>query len=133
MRCYWNFWRATLAAVLLLNDKICIGDFHCDLLGRIMHLDFSFNNLTNFRIINAYFSTEEEARREFIDNYSQYLIGAKTLILGGDFNFILNLKLDKVGGNLETGMVSAILIKPILANFKLIDAFRHLFFQKRYL
>ena len=115
---------------ILLNDKICIESFHCDLLGRIMRLDFSFNNLTNFRIINAYFPTEEAARREFIDSYSQYLIGAKTLILGGDFNFILDSKLDKVGGNLEKGMVGSKLFKPILANFKLIDAFRHLFPEK---
>ena len=65
-----------------------------------MCLDFSMDNFINFRVINAYFPPEPQDRKQFIDNYSQYLIRDKMLILGGDFNFILDSNLDKTGGNL---------------------------------
>ena len=133
MRCIWNFGKGNSCgvAIFLLNNNISIDNFHCDFFGRIIRLDFSMDNFTNFRVINAYFPTEPRDRKEFIDSYSQYLIGAKHLILGGDFNFILDSNLDKIGGNLEEGMVGSKLFKPILVNFKLIDAFRYLFPTKR--
>lgn len=130
MRCIWNFGKGNSCgvAIFLLYNNISIHNFHCDVFGRIICLDFSIDNFTIFRVVNAYFSTEPRNRKEFNASYSQYLIGANKFILGGDFNFILDSNLDKIGGNLEEGMVGSKLVKPILVNFKLINAFKYLFF-----
>ena len=90
-RCIWNFSKADSCgvAILLFNDNICIDKFHTDIFGRLIWLDFSVAGFPNFRLVNVYFPTNSTERLEFIQNLSQHLCGAKNLILGGDFNFIL--------------------------------------------
>ena len=49
-----------------MND--CIENFHCDRFGRIIRLDFSMDNFTKFRVINAYLPTEPRDRKEVTDS-----------------------------------------------------------------
>lgn len=132
-KCIWNFGKADSCgvAILLFNENICIENFHIDLLGRVIRLDFSADGYSNFRIVNAYFPNDTSARLEFIKNFSQYLNGAKNLIVGGDFNFILDSNLDKIGGNLDKGTVGSRSFKTLLEKVKLIDCFRHLYPNKK--
>ena len=53
------------------------------------------------------------------------------MILGGDFNFILDPNLDKIGGNLDKGTIGSKAFKPIIENMSLVDSFRHLYPKKR--
>jgi hypothetical protein len=51
-------------------------------------------------LINVYCPVEEERKKiPFIENLLGYLPGNTPLILGGDFNFVENIQLDKIGGN----------------------------------
>lgn len=133
VNCIWNFGKANSCgvAILIFNKTICIEKYHLDFFGRVIRLDFSLNGFENFRIINAYFPTESTDRLEFISMFSQYLIGARNVILGGDFNFVLDTHLDKIGGNLNKGTIGSKSFKSILEKTNLIDCFRHLYPQKR--
>lgn len=132
-RCIWNFGKADSCgvAILLFNENIRIEHFHTDIFGRLIRLDFSFDRFSNFRLVNAYFPSITTDRLEFIQNLSQHLCGAKNLILGGDFNFILDPNLDKIGGNLDKGTIGSKAFKPIIENMSLVDCFRHLYPKKR--
>ena len=132
-RCIWNFAKADSSgvAIFLFNKNICIDHFHTDIYGRVIRLDFSLDGFPNFRIVNAYFPSDPTERLEFINNFSQYLCGARNLIIGGDFNFVLDTKLDKIGGNLEKGMIGSKPFKTIIEKFNLIDCFRYLYPKKK--
>ena len=133
VNCVWNFGKANSCgvAILLFNENICIEKYHLDFFGRVICLDFSLNGFENFRITNAYFPTESTDRLEFISMFSQYLLGARNVILAGDFNFVLDTNLDKMGGNLNKGTIGSKSFKNILEKANLIDCFRHLYPQKR--
>ena len=96
-RCIWNFGKSNSCgvAICLFNKHIQIQSFHTDVFGRLIRLDFSTDAFPNFRIINAYFPVDTTERLDFLNDLSQYICGAKNLIIGGDFNFILDTKLDK--------------------------------------
>ena len=85
------------------------------------------DGFSNFRFVNAYFPTDTSERLELLSTFSQYLSGAKNIILGGDFNFILDPNLDKIGGNLTKGTTGS---KTILEKLHLLDCFRYLSFVK---
>ena len=132
-RCVWNFSKGNSCgvAILLFNDNICIDNFHTDIFGRLIRLDFSVAGFPNFRLVNTYFPANLTERLEFIQNFSQHLCGAKNLILGGDFNFIFDSNLDKLGGSLKNGTVGSKTFKSVIDKFSLIDCFRHLHPRKR--
>lgn len=132
-KCIWNFGKSNSCgvAILLFNKDIRIENFHLDLFGRVIRLDFFIDGYSNFRIVNAYFPAVSSERLEFINNFSQYLTGAKNLIIGGDFNFILDSNLDKIGGNLAKGNIGSKSFKSLLEKMNLIDCFRHLYPNKR--
>ena len=70
-------------------------------------------------------------RLEFLNTFSQYLSGAKNIILGGDFNFILEPNLEKIGGNLTKSTTGSKTFKTILEKLHLLDCFRYLYPLKR--
>ena len=55
----------------------------------------------------------------------------KNLIIGGDFNFVLDTKLDKIAGNLGKGMIGLKPFKTIIEKLNLIDCFRYLYPKKK--
>ena len=63
---------------------------------------------------------------EFLNSFSQHINGAKNVIIGGDFNFILDPNLDKLGGNLQKGTIGSKTFKTIVVKFDLTDCFRHI-------
>lgn len=132
-RCIWNFGKSDSCgvAILLFNENICIENFHLDIFGRLIRLDFSCDGFSNFRIVNAYFPSVADERLEFIQDLSRHLCGARNLILGGDFNFILDPNLDKIGGNLSKGTIGSKSFKSIVDKMSLTDCFRHLYPKKR--
>ena len=75
----WNFGKPDSCgvAILLIRNDIQIENFHLDILGRVIRLDFNTDGFANFRLINAYFPSESSDRLEFLSTFSQYLSGAK--------------------------------------------------------
>ena len=108
-RCIWNFGKSNSCgvAIFLFNPNICIEKFHSDIFGRLIRLDFRYEGFSNFRLVNEYFPTNENERLDFIKSFSQHLCGAKNLVIGGDFNFVLDTNLDKIGGNSERGSIGS--------------------------
>ena len=60
-RCIWNFGKSNSCgvAIFLFNQNICIEKFHTDIFGRLIRLDFRYEGFSNFRLVNAYFPTNE--------------------------------------------------------------------------
>ena len=132
-RCIWNFGKSHSCgvAIFLFNQNILIEQFHLDIFGRLIKLDFSCDGFSNFRLINAYFPNDRSERMDFIESLSPYLCGAKNLVLGGDFNFVLDTNLDKIGGNQDSGTIGSKTFKSVVEKMSLIDCFRHLYPNKR--
>ncbi|MCG8032948.1 MAG: endonuclease/exonuclease/phosphatase family protein, partial [Candidatus Thiodiazotropha taylori] len=132
-RCIWNFGKSDSCgvAIFLINEKLVVENFDTDIYGRLIRLDFSGEEISNFRILNIYFPNNSTERLDFIQSLSRHLCGAKNLILGGDFNFIMDSNLDKIGGNLDKGMVGSKSFKSLIDKMSLVDCFRHLFPKKR--
>ena len=96
--CIWIFGKSNSCgvAIFLFNKNIRIERYHLDFFGRVIRLDFSLEGFPNFRLINAYFPSDSSERLEFLNSFSQYFIGARNIILGGDFNFVFDTNLDKI-------------------------------------
>ena len=58
-RCVWNFIKGNSCGVAIpfFNDNVCIDNFHTDIFGRLIRLDFSVAGFPNFRLVNTYFLT----------------------------------------------------------------------------
>ena len=98
---------------ILLRDssrfKHCT--FCCDGEGRITTLDCSFNN-QDFRFISIYVPTDGSQRIEYFQNLDRHLVTRRRLIIGGDFNCMLDLAKDKRAGT-SRWVVPVLLIQII--------------------
>ena len=86
-----------------LNYKV----LHFDFQGRDLVLDLSINTL-EFRLINVYLPNIHAERKEFISKLSTFMHTKKNIVLGGDFNFVEDIALDKEGGNLKFGDIGKV-------------------------
>lgn len=66
-------------------------------------------------------------RKPFISALENHLVGPVIKILGGDFNYVDNLDLDKAGGNLEVGNSGKNEMNSIMSDFMLVEVFRALY------
>ena len=66
--------------------------------GRILSLNFSYEK-QNFQIINIYAPTRNSMQPKYYKSLKQYLTAKQNIILGGDFNMVEDLLLDRLGGN----------------------------------
>ena len=125
-RCIWSFGSENSRGVVVIfkNDIIKIDKFHIDFFGRLAYVDFSLSDKHIYRIINVYCPNDSGDRNDFLNDIIPHLTVAKQLILVGDFNFILDTSLDKIGGNLDKGMLGSKIFKNIIDKHKLIDTFR---------
>ena len=60
-----------------------------------------------------------------------YLASSRKIILGGDFNFVESLSLDKEGGDSSSGNVGVNCIRDYKRDFNLVDPFREIYPNKR--
>ena len=58
-------------------------------------------------------------------------IGQHTIILGGDFNCVVNNTLDKSGGNVHYGGFGGENLHTICNDFNLVDSFRYKYENKK--
>ena len=128
MNCYWSYGSENSKGVLIIckNSNIKIENFHADYEGRLVYIDFKYSN-NSYRLVNIYAPTVSHERIEFLSKLSRFLNTSKHIILGGDFNFVMNMSLDKIGGNLEKGNIGSKQFSNICNKFKLIDTFRYLY------
>lgn len=125
---YWSFGTNKIA-----GTSICISNaidfktekFDIDINGRIVCLDIILCN-TPFRILNTYAPTNYKERIEFFNEISKYLVCNRYVIWGGDFNCVLNTKIDKFGKDMSTlhGNLASKELNSLIFDYQLEDIFR---------
>ena len=89
--------------------------------GRILCPNFSYKK-QNFQIINIYAPTRNSMQPKFYKSLKQYITAKQNIILGGDFNMVEDLLLDRLGGNPNnTHMLGLNFLTEIKKQKKLID------------
>ena len=123
---YWSLGLSNSCGVgILLCDpnrfKHCT--FRCDAAGRIISLDCTFNS-QDLRFINIYALTDGTKRIEFFQSLDTHFVSRRRLMIGGDFNCMLDLEKDKYGGNPASGDTGALHLKKLIQRFDLVDIWR---------
>ena len=129
-RCFWSFTDNSKhkGVGLILNHSFQCEVKHIkfDYFGRYVCVDIDIDNY-DFRLISVYAPNNALERKEFFNDFYTYFMGSKPIILGGDFNCIENLTLDKLGGNKNKGIDGAQQLKKIIMDFNLVDVYRKKF------
>lgn len=91
--------------------------------GRLQALDIQINN-KEITLINIYGPNDDDMA--VFKKLEEYIIDnqEKTVIVGGDFNTVLNEKLDKRNGRVNTHKLCRNQIRHIIDTFNLIDIWR---------
>ena len=76
------------------------------------------------RIVNVYVHTLGTDRLEFLSNPDRYLLASRKIIMGGDFNFVLDVAMDRFGGNPSHGSIGSPEMKRLLSKYHLVDIWR---------
>ena len=76
------------------------------------------------QLVNIYAPCPVGARAEFFSSFSSYVRTGLPTILGGDFNCIEDLFLDKVGGDFQPGKTALDALHDFNSSFGLSDVFR---------
>ena len=105
---------------------------HQDDIGRLLLIEVKLHDVT-YKLVNVYAPNSEESQlhfygylKNFMSRY-MYVTSEDRILLGGDFNVIMNPDLDRKGGNHESThkykMVIDI-IKTLKAEFEITDIWR---------
>lgn len=109
--------------------SVTISSFLADFDGRVVVCDCVIFG-SPFRIICVYAPDRETERRGFYKSLSSYLSTSLPIIMGGDFNCILNSNIDKVGGNPARSLGGGDLLRQLCTDSFLKDVYRSVFPSK---
>jgi len=117
---------------ILLHPKLdCeIVRFAHDWEGRSVVVDVDIDSY-QFRLVNVYCPNVEKEREEFIEDLESVVNTPRKVILGGDFNFVEDTKLDKIGGNPKRGERGRKEMDRLREDFDLVEIYRCLFPDKK--
>jgi endonuclease/exonuclease/phosphatase family metal-dependent hydrolase len=85
--------------------------------------DLTFNG-TPLRVVNIYAPTVGTERLYFLSQLDKYLLTSRKVIMGGDFNLVLDIVMDRFGGN-PHGSIGSPELKRLLSKYYLTDIWRH--------
>ncbi len=132
-KCYWSFGASRSKGVGIWLKK----NLNCEILvlnrymyGRLLCVTVNINNV-NMKLVNVYAPVVPKERKNFLSSLYKYLPGRYITILGGDFNCVTNVSLDKGGGNSDYGEIGADKLRTICDDFNLVDIFRNKYPSKR--
>ena len=125
---FWNYGKipkSSRVAMLLKKDlEIETHTMLKDEESRILSLNFSLE-WKNYQIINIYAPTKNSEKSKFYKHLKNYVNTKQNLILGGDFNMVEDLLLDRQGGNPNnTHMLGSNYLTKIKQTNNLIDIWR---------
>ena len=99
-----------------------IKNFWHDNEGRIVKVNALLGKEL-FCLVSVYVPTNKSDRSKFLKDLPLHLVNSKNLILGGDFNFVENISLDKTGSS-NCGDHGANIFKDLKSNFEIEDIYR---------
>ena len=111
-----------------LNYEILL--FNRDMHGRLLSVTVNVDNVM-MKMVNVYAPVVPKERKNFFSSLYKYLPGRYFTVLGGDFNCVTNVSLDKGGGNSDYGEIGWDKLSAICTDFNLTDAFRNKYPNKR--
>ena len=133
-RGFWGFGGVHSCGVGILVKKflnITVAQGNGGLDGRFFVLDLSLKG-QGFRFVNVYLPNVERERCVVLRRLYNLLNSNRVTLLGGDFNFVENLGLDKCGGGDPlAGDGGTRVIRSIKNDFSLVDVFRTLYPTRR--
>lgn len=130
---YWSYGTNRSCGVGILVKKVSnlkVNAYQRDEDGRYISIDLTYFDIP-FKIINIYAPNNSLDRKNFFRNIQNYNMGNSHIIYGGDFNFVENVTLDKIGGNASTGATTRIDFDKIKEDYDLIDIYRKLHPRKK--
>ena len=118
-------------AILINNKNINITQTFQDTEGRVLNAIINHNK-QKYQIINIYSPNNPQERPQFFSNITRHIQPNIPLILGGDFNMVLDSSMDREGGTPSpTHNSGSIELTNILNEYKLLDALRHIHKHKK--
>ena len=91
--------------------------------GRILNIVLELDDHI-LNIINIYAPRTDSARQSFFSGLDEFISEDDDNIIGGDFNCIGNVRLDKIGGNQNARQLAAASLQTISSHFNLCDVWR---------
>ena len=91
--------------------------------GRVLNILLNLDGHA-LNIINIYAPQTDSANQTFFSSPVQFISQVDDNIIGGDFNCIANVKLDKMGGNQDIRQLAAASIQSMSSRFDLSDIWR---------
>ena len=111
-------------AILVFNKfEYKILRFQTDFDGRVIVVDIKCE-IGEIRLVSVYCPNDISERKQFLSSIDRYIHSSKSLIIGGDWNCVEIIKLDKFGGNPNNGSEGSEIIKNFKRAYNLIDSFR---------
>ena len=122
---FWNSGEKSKSlgvAILIKNNlKLQISTINQDRQGRILSLNFTFEK-HNYQILNVYAPTRNSQKLKFYKHLHKYININDNVILGGDFNNVEDLLLDRRRGNPNnTHLLGMQCLQKIKQNYNLTD------------
>ena len=126
-KCFWSFGTNKSCGVGILVNRDLVNhvkSFKFDIEGRLISVNILINDEI-YQFVNVYMPNNQVERKNFIKSMEVYC-SSKNLFLGGDFNFVENINLDKRGGNDTLGTVGTKDLNVFKNAFGLCDIYRKL-------
>ena len=98
--------------------------------GRVLNIILDLEERT-LNILNIYAPNTDNERRVFFSNLDDFISEEYDNVIGGDFNCILNARLDKYGGNTEFRNSAGSTLQGICTKYDLLDIWRNRHKDKR--
>lgn len=130
---FWSFgWERSNGTGILLHPKLDVSIKYVwhDYEGRVVVVDCDIDTF-KIRLMAVYCPNDGKERKEFIENFQQQCATTRKIIQGGDYNFVENISLDKVGGNSLSGSIGVSEIRKLKQDFNLVEPFRKMYPNKK--
>ena len=117
--------------ILIANDiNIKIVEYKNCVIGRLQILKCEINE-TKIALVNVY--APNQNLDKFLKTFEQEVqeLGDYSLIVGGDFNVVMDFEMDKLNGGNDTNKISSIKLNQLTETYDLIDIYRNKYPQKK--
>ena len=110
---------------ILINSRLdyTVTQTRSDNEGRVLNIMLNLDGHA-LNIVNIYAPHTDSARQMFFASLDKFISEVDDNIIGGDFNCIANVRLDKIGGNQDIRQLAAASLQSICSQFVLSDIWR---------
>ena len=110
---------------ILINSRLdyTVTQTRSDNEGRVLNIMLHLEGHA-LNIVNIYAPHTDSARQMFFASLDKFISEVDDNIIGGDFNCIANVRLDKIGGNQDIRQLAAASLQSICSQFVLSDIWR---------